>query len=102
MPIKNLKISHQKPKLSLFHIVDTTDHPATKRLPKEYLSPSNEFYRWIPSPRLNKDIQVLVTLDPAQYPFGKKDFNTPIGHRHYGPSQSGRRPVLAASCPAGG
>jgi type 1 glutamine amidotransferase len=63
-------------------IVDTTDHPATKRLPKQYLSPANEFYRWIPSPRLDKDIEVLVTLDPAQYPFGKKDFihegDTPV------------------------
>jgi uncharacterized protein len=53
--------------------VDTNDHPVTRRLPKSFDAPANEFYQWIPSPRLNKDVTVLVTLDPSNYPLGKKD-----------------------------
>jgi uncharacterized protein len=62
--------------------VDDNTHPATLRLPKSYDAPANEYYRWIPSPRLNKDVHVLVTLDPSNYPLGKKDFirsgDTPV------------------------
>jgi len=56
--------------------VDNQAHPVTKGLPAKYHSPANEFYMWKPSPRLNKDVQVLVTLDPANYPLGKKDLLT--------------------------
>jgi hypothetical protein len=62
--------------------VDTTDHPATKRMPKSYDSPPNEFYQWVPSPRLNESVKVLMTLDPSNYPLGKKNVlpggDTPI------------------------
>ena len=54
-------------------IVDDTLHPVTKGFPHRYTGPVNEWYRWSPDPRLNKDVKVLVTLDPAQYPLGKKD-----------------------------
>jgi uncharacterized protein len=54
-------------------IVDDNTHPATKRLPKTYIAPINEWYGWKPNPRDNKDIKVLITLDPANYPLGKKD-----------------------------
>lgn len=54
-------------------IVDDNKHPVTKRLPKKYTSTINEWYGWKPSPRLNKNIKVLVTLDPANYPLGKKN-----------------------------
>jgi len=30
-------------------------------------------YIWKPSPRLNKDVQVLLTLDLSNYPIGLKD-----------------------------
>jgi len=54
-------------------IVDDNTHPATRRLPKTYIAPINEWYGWKPNPRDNKDIKVLITLDPANYPLGKKD-----------------------------
>jgi type 1 glutamine amidotransferase len=54
-------------------IVDDTLHPVTLGLPGRYTSPVNEWYRWDPDPRLDKKVKVLVTLDPAQYPLGKKD-----------------------------
>lgn len=53
--------------------VDTQEHPVTKNLPKEYVNPASEFYQWEPSPRLNKDVDVLLTLSEKNYPFGIKD-----------------------------
>jgi type 1 glutamine amidotransferase len=57
-------------------IVDDNTHPATKRLPKSYIAPINEWYGWKPDPRDNNDVRVLVTLAPANYPLGKKDIIT--------------------------
>ena len=54
-------------------IVNDTRHPVTKGVPARFVSPINEWYGWRPSPRLDKDVKVLVTLDPANYPLGKKD-----------------------------
>lgn len=57
-------------------LVDDRKHPVTRHLPAKYDSPANEFYMWKPSPRLSKHVKVLVTLDPANYPLGKKDLLT--------------------------
>jgi type 1 glutamine amidotransferase len=57
-------------------VVDDRDHPVTRRLPASFVSPANEWYLWKPSPRLNKDVKVLVTLDPSNYPLGTKDILT--------------------------
>jgi uncharacterized protein len=54
-------------------IVDDNKHPATQHLPKSYIAPINEWYGWKPNPRDNKDVRVLVTLAPSNYPLGKKD-----------------------------
>jgi uncharacterized protein len=56
--------------------VDDRHHPVTVGLPATYDAPANEWYLWKPSPRLNKDVQVLVTLDPSNYPIGQKDIIT--------------------------
>ncbi len=53
--------------------VDDRSHPATKHIPESFVSPDNEWYIWKPSPRLNRDVRVLVTLDPSNYPIGFKD-----------------------------
>lgn len=57
-------------------IVDDQQSPVTRGLPKTYLSPTNEWYSWRPSPRLDPNIRVLLTLDPAQYPLGIKGLIT--------------------------
>jgi len=57
-------------------IVDDTASPITLGIPKTYPAPINEWYSWRPSPRLDKNIHVLVTLDPAQYPLGIKSLIT--------------------------
>jgi type 1 glutamine amidotransferase len=54
-------------------IVNDNKHPATRRLPKFYTAPANEWYGWAPDPRYNKNVKVLITLSPANYPLGKKD-----------------------------
>lgn len=56
--------------------VDDPTHPITKRIPHQLLSPANEWYIWKPSPRLNKDVKVLLTLAPSNYPLGMKDVLT--------------------------
>jgi type 1 glutamine amidotransferase len=56
--------------------VDDRTHPVTNGLPADYEAPANEWYLWKPSPRVNKDVRVLVTLDPSNYPLGKKDVIT--------------------------
>jgi uncharacterized protein len=53
--------------------IDERTHPVTANLPESYVAPQNEWYIWNPSPRLNRDVRVLVTLDPTNYPLGLKD-----------------------------
>lgn len=53
--------------------VDDRKHPVTRRLPDHYTAPLNEWYGWKPNPRRNKDVKVLITLAPSNYPLGKKD-----------------------------
>jgi type 1 glutamine amidotransferase len=55
--------------------VSVDDHafPLTKNLPASFQSPPNEWYSWKPSPRLDKDVKVLLTLSPSNFPLGLKD-----------------------------
>ncbi len=57
-------------------VIDDRTHPITKGIPDVFESPANEWYMWKPSPRLNKDVRVLVTFDPSNYPLGLKDVLT--------------------------
>lgn len=53
--------------------IDNTEHPVTKNLPSSFVAPASEWYQWNPSPRANKDIEVLLSLSPKNYPIGIKD-----------------------------
>jgi type 1 glutamine amidotransferase len=53
--------------------VDDKTSPVTRHLPARFLSPVNEWYSWQPNPRANKDVKVLLTLDPSNFPLGLKD-----------------------------
>lgn len=53
--------------------IDDRSHPVAMGLPASFEAPDNEWYIWKPSPRLNKDVKVLATLDPSNYPIGFKD-----------------------------
>ena len=39
-------------------------------------APANEWYTWRPSPRLDPNVRVLLTLDATQYPLGIKGLIT--------------------------
>jgi len=54
-------------------VLDQTSHPVTKNLPPTFIAPESEWYQWNPSPRLNKDVEVLVSLSHDNYPMGIKD-----------------------------
>ena len=68
--------SNNWPPLAARLIVDDVFHPVTQRLTPAFAAPVNEWYQWKPSPRENKNVKVLVTLDPLNYPLGIKDILT--------------------------
>ncbi len=61
------------PPLQATITVDDSKHPVTRSSPASFVSPANEWYIWKPSPRENKDVKVLLTLAPSNYPIGMKD-----------------------------
>ena len=61
------------PPLPATLIIDDRTSPITRHLPAHFQSPANEWYSWLPSPRANKNVKVLLTLDPSNYPLGFKD-----------------------------
>lgn len=64
------------PPLPAHLVIDDGAHPVMANIPSTFQSPANEWYIWNPSPRLNKDVRVLATLDPSNYPIGLKDVLT--------------------------
>jgi hypothetical protein len=49
---------------------EAKDHPALKNIPSTFKSSPNEWYRWNLDLRKNKDIQVLLSIDPSSFPLG--------------------------------
>ncbi len=56
--------------------LDDQNHPVTGGIAQNFESPANEWYVWKPSPRLDPDVRVLVTLSSSNYPIGFKDVLT--------------------------
>ena len=54
-------------------VVNDALHRVTWALPRTFMSPANEWYQWDPSPRLNPDVKVLISLSEDNYPLGLKD-----------------------------
>ncbi len=53
--------------------LDNSSHPVTKNLPSSFIAPESEWYMWNPSPRENKDVEILLSISPDNYPLGIKD-----------------------------
>ena len=53
--------------------VDDAAHPIAKGVPGSFVAPINEWYAWTPSPRVNPDVKVLLTLDESNFPLGVKN-----------------------------
>ena len=68
-------------------MVDDREHPITRAMPPSFISPANEWYQWRPSPRGNKNVKVLVSLSPDNYPLGMKniiaDGDLPVVWTHH-------------------
>jgi type 1 glutamine amidotransferase len=54
-------------------ITDNTTHAVTKNLPASFIAPESEWYQWNPSPGENKDVEILLSISPDNYPLGIKD-----------------------------
>jgi type 1 glutamine amidotransferase len=54
-------------------VLDNASHPITQNLPPAFIAPESEWYQWKPSPRGNKDVEVLLSLSEDNYPLGIKD-----------------------------
>ena len=65
--------------------VENAGHPATKGLPPVFRSSPNEWYKWTSDLRTNRDIKILVSIDPASFPLGTGPKPYEIWHSGYYP-----------------
>lgn len=68
--------SNNWPPLPADLAVDDPENPILRDVPASFRSPPNEWYLWKPDPRDNKDVRVLLSLKPSNYPLGLKDVLT--------------------------
>jgi type 1 glutamine amidotransferase len=54
-------------------VADDPAHPVTKNLPESFIAPESEWYQWNPSPRKNKNVEILLSISSDNYPLGIKD-----------------------------
>jgi hypothetical protein len=65
--------------------VEKRKHAITKQVQKRFRSSPNEWYRWQNDLTRNKDIQVLVSIDPSSFPLGTGPKPHEIWHSGYYP-----------------
>lgn len=65
--------------------VEARHHPATRNLPVTFASSPNEWYRWEKDLRKNKNIQILLSIDPSSFPLGTGPKPHEIWHSGYYP-----------------
>jgi beta-galactosidase len=65
--------------------VEDRKHPATKNLPATFKSSPNEWYRWSHDLRTNRDIDILLSIDPSSFPLGTGPKTNEIWHSGYYP-----------------
>jgi hypothetical protein len=58
-----------KPTSAMLKVEDGT-HPATKGLPETFKAAPNEWYKWTADLRTNRNLKILVSIDPASFPLG--------------------------------
>lgn len=65
--------------------VEDRQHPATKNLPATFKTNPCEWYRWKNDLKLNPDINILMSIDPASFPLGTGPKQHEIWHEGYYP-----------------
>jgi formylglycine-generating enzyme required for sulfatase activity len=59
-----------RPSLPARLAVEDRTHPVVQNIPSYITAPPDEWIQWNPSPRDAKDIKIIMTLDPMNYPLG--------------------------------
>ncbi|WP_343670605.1 ThuA domain-containing protein [Chitinophaga sp.] len=65
--------------------VENKQHRIVHDLPDTFRSAPNEWYRWSNDLRKNKDITILLSIDPASFPLGTGPKPSEIWHSGYYP-----------------
>lgn len=65
--------------------VEDKHHPSTRELPDTFRSAPNEWYRWSNDLAKNRDIDILLAIDPASFPLGTGPKPHEIWHEGYYP-----------------
>jgi hypothetical protein len=65
--------------------VEDRKHPVTRDLPGTFKSQPNEWYRWEKDLKLNRDIKILMSIDPSSFPLGTGPKQHEIWHEGYYP-----------------
>ena len=65
--------------------VEDPRHAAVKKMPSTFSTAPNEWYRWQKDLRLNSDINILLSIDPASFPLGTGPKPHEIWHEGYYP-----------------
>jgi hypothetical protein len=59
---------------------ESPKHPALKGTAETFMSSPNEWYRWTNDLRKNKDIEILLSIDPSSFPLGTGPKQSEIWH----------------------
>lgn len=65
--------------------IEDKQHPVTKGLPETFKSQPNEWYRWEKDLKSNRDIKILMSIDPSSFPLGTGPKQHEIWHEGYYP-----------------
>jgi hypothetical protein len=65
--------------------VEDNKHPVTKGLPGTFKAQPNEWYRWKNDLKLDRDITILLSIDPSSFPLGTGPKQHEIWHEGYYP-----------------
>lgn len=65
--------------------VEQKKHPVLKGLPETFKTQPNEWYRWKNDLKLNRDITILLSIDPSSFPLGTGPKQHEIWHEGYYP-----------------
>lgn len=65
--------------------IEDKKHPVTKGLPDTFKAQPNEWYRWTNDLKLNRDITILMSIDPSSFPLGTGPKQHEIWHEGYYP-----------------
>ncbi|HEY5823859.1 MAG TPA: ThuA domain-containing protein [Cyclobacteriaceae bacterium] len=73
-----------RPTAAVLKVEDET-HPLTKHLPTTFKTAPNEWYQWERDLRTDKNIKILLSIDPSSFPLGTGPKQDEIWHSGYYP-----------------